>query len=257
MADEPKIDEAAEKALKDDDVFKDASAESDAIEAADDSDAVDAVEEDEVEKPSFAAQVKELGSTILWAVGIALVLRTFIFQPFHIPSGSMLPGLMKGDYIITSKYSLGYGKYAAAPLPFPREKGRLFERVPERGDVIVFRPEGETKNFIKRIVGLPGDTIQMKDGVLHINNTAVQMEALSNESFLSSTGRSIPVEKWKETFPNDTSGDAGHIIYDAQKNNPNDNTSVRTVPAGFYFFCLLYTSPSPRDGLLSRMPSSA
>jgi len=253
MADEPKIDEAAEKALKDDDVFKDASAESDAIDTADDSEAVDAEEAksvednkkntedgtskgEEVERPSFAAQLKELVSTILWAVGIALVLRTFIFQPFHIPSGSMLPGLMKGDYIITSKYSLGYGKYAAAPLPFPREKGRLFERKPERGDVIVFRPEGETKNFIKRIVGLPGDTIQMKDGVLHINKTAVQMEALSHESFLSSTGRSIPVEKWKETFLNDTSGDAGHIIYDAQKNNPNDNTSVRTVPAGFYFF---------------------
>jgi len=75
-------------------------------------------------------QKSELGetlSTVIWAVGIALVLRTFLFQPFHIPSGSMLPGLIKGDYIITSKYSVGYGRHAATPLPFPRKEGRLFE----------------------------------------------------------------------------------------------------------------------------------
>ena len=92
----------------------------------------------EDKKPSNP--ILELISTVIWALGIAIVLRTFLFQPFHIPSGSMLPGLMKGDYIITTKYSLGYGKYAAAPLPFPIKKGRLFERQPERGDVIVFRP---------------------------------------------------------------------------------------------------------------------
>ncbi len=177
------------------------------------------------------SQIGETLSTILWALIIALVLRTFIFQPFHIPSGSMLPGLMKGDYIITSKYSLGYGKYAATPLPFPRKKGRLFERAPKRGDVIVFRPEGDDKNFIKRLVGLPGDTVQMKEGLLHLNGTPVKAKLLGNESFVSSSGVSIPAERWQEIFPNG----AEHIIYDAQKNNPNDNTSVRTVPAGYYF----------------------
>jgi len=177
------------------------------------------------------SQIGETLSTILWALIIALVLRTFIFQPFHIPSGSMLPGLMKGDYIITSKYSLGYGKYAATPLPFPRKKGRLFERAPKRGDVIVFRPEGDDKNFIKRLVGLPGDTVQMKEGLLHLNGTPVKAKLLGNESFVSSSGVSIPAERWQEIFPNG----AEHIIYDAQKNNPNDKTSVRTVPAGYYF----------------------
>ena len=83
-----------------------------------------------------ANPILETISTVAWALGIAIVLRTFLFQPFHIPSGSMLPGLMKGDYIITTKYSLGYGKHAAAPFPFPVKKGRLFEREPERGDVI-------------------------------------------------------------------------------------------------------------------------
>ena len=93
--------------------------------------------EDEEAKGGFG----ELISTVLWALGIAFVLRTFIFQPFHIPSGSMVPGLMKGDYIITSKYSVGYGKHAATPFPFPVKKGRLFERELKRGDVIVFRVE--------------------------------------------------------------------------------------------------------------------
>ncbi|MEP1229651.1 MAG: signal peptidase I [Litorimonas sp.] len=177
------------------------------------------------------SQIGETLSTVVWAVIIAVVLRTFIFQPFHIPSGSMLPGLMKGDYIITSKYSLGYGKYAATPLPFPRKKGRLFERAPKRGDVIVFRPEGDDKNFIKRLVGLPGDKVQVQDGLLYINNTAVEVQLLGNENFTSSNGASVPVERWKEMFPNG----AEHIIYDAQKNNRNDNTPVRTVPAGYYF----------------------
>ena len=126
-------------------------------------------------------QKSELGetlSTVIWAVGIALVLRTFLFQPFHIPSGSMLPGLIKGDYIITSKFSVGYGRHAATPLPFPRKEGRLFERELERGDVLVFRPEGETKNFIKRLVGLPGDRLQMQDGRLLLNETAVETKLI-------------------------------------------------------------------------------
>ncbi len=177
------------------------------------------------------SQIGETISTVLWALVIALVLRTFIFQPFHIPSGSMLPGLMKGDYIVTSKYSLGYGKYAAAPLPFPRKKGRLLERMPKRGDVIVFRPEGDNKNFIKRLVGLPGDQMQMQDGVLYINDTAVNMKLLGNESFVNSSGDNVAVERWLESFPNGTE----HVIYDAQKNDLNDNTSIRTVPAGYYF----------------------
>jgi len=196
----------------------------------------DKAKTDSAKTESKGSQIGEMLSTVLWAVGIAMILRTFIFQPFHIPSGSMLPGLVKGDYIITSKYSLGYGKYAAAPLPFPRKKGRLFERLPERGDVIVFRPEGDNKNFIKRLVGLPGDKVQMQDGLLYINGTPVKMTQLGNESFLSSSGTNIPVEKWKETFVDKTGDDAGHIIYDAQKNNPNDSTSLRTVPAGYYFF---------------------
>lgn len=251
MADKPEIDKfeidkAANEAVKDSSQIglDDSSDDKAAVAKADDlalSDTDKAAKTDiisdadtveDVDKPSLSVQLRETFSTILWAIGIALVLRTFIFQPFHIPSGSMLPGLMKGDYIVTSKYSLGYGKYAATPLPFPRKKGRLLEQKPQRGDVIVFRPEGDNKNFIKRLVGLPGDQVQMQDGVLYINAQPVKMTPLGNESFISASGRTIPAQSWRESFPNK----AEHIIYDAQKNNPNDNTSVRTVPAGYYFF---------------------
>lgn len=170
-------------------------------------------------------------STIVWALGIAFVLRTFLFQPFHIPSGSMLPGLMKGDYIITTKYSLGYGQHAATPLPFPVKKGRLFERSPKRGDVLVFRPEGETKNFIKRLIGLPGDQIQMQDGRLLIDGNPIESKKIGEEYFLNAFGRETLAEAWSESFGEGQS----HLIYDSQKNGPADNTSVYTVPAGHYF----------------------
>ena len=173
----------------------------------------------------------EIISTVAWALGIALILRSFLFQPFHIPSGSMLPGLMKGDYIITTKYSLGYGKYAAAPFPFPVKKGRLFEREPKRGDVIVFRPEGNDKNYIKRLVGLPGDQLQMKEGQLFINGEPVSSEIAGEEIYVNQNGNNAIAKAWRETFQNGHS----HTIYDTQQNSQLDNTQVRTVPAGYYF----------------------
>jgi signal peptidase I len=177
------------------------------------------------------SELRETLSTIIWAVGIALVLRTFLFQPFHIPSGSMLPGLTKGDYIITSKYSVGYGRYAAAPLPFPGKEGRIFEREPERGDVLVFRPDGDDKNFIKRLVGLPGDKLQMQQGRLFINGEPAGLERIGEETFADRFNNDVLAEIWQETFPEGHS----HIIYDSQKNSPSDNTGIFTVPAGHYF----------------------
>ena len=189
------------------------------------------VEIDETsEEDKNKGSVRELLSTVFWALTIALVLRTFIFQPFHIPSGSMLPGLKQGDYIITSKYSVGYGKYAATPLPFPKKKGRLFERDLKRGDVLVFRPLGTNKNYIKRLIGLPGDQIQMVDGFLHVNGVRVSVESLGTETF-NRSGYEATAEVFLETFENGNS----HKIYDLQKNGPRDNTDLQTVPAGHYF----------------------
>ena len=173
----------------------------------------------------------ETVSTVVWALGIAFVLRTFLFQPFHIPSGSMLPGLMKGDYLITTKYSLGYGEHAATPLPFPVKKGRLFEREPERGDVLVFRMEELSKNYIKRLVGLPGDQVQMNDGRLFLNGQAVQSELESEGAVIDQDGRDVIGNLWRETFENGNS----HLILDTGENGKADNTGVYTVPAGHYF----------------------
>ena len=175
--------------------------------------------------------IGETVSTILWALGIAFVLRTFIFQPFHIPSGSMVPGLVKGDYIITSKFTVGFGKHAATPFPFPVKKGRLFERELNRGDVIVFRPEGDTKNFIKRVVGLPGDQIQMKQGLLYLNGERVPVEKAGNYEYKNGYGNIENSDLLWEVFPDGRR----HQVLDSQKNSPLDRTDVRTVPAGFYF----------------------
>jgi signal peptidase I len=176
--------------------------------------------------------IGETISTVLWALGIAFVLRTFIFQPFHIPSGSMVPGLVKGDYIITSKFTVGFGKHAATPFPFPVKKGRLFERELKRGDVIVFRPEGDTKNFIKRVVGLPGDQIQVKQGLLYLNGEKLPVERIGTYDYTNSFGNVEVADLLVETLPSGRE----QTILDAQKNSPLlDNTELRTVPAGYYF----------------------
>lgn len=170
-------------------------------------------------------------STVFWALVIAFFMRTFFFQPFHIPSGSMEPNLQIGDYLITSKYSMGYGKYAADPLPFPINNGRLFEREPKRGDIILFKPEGSKKTFIKRLVGLPGDKIQMRKGVLHINDVPVGLEQIGQETRQHASGVSEVAEIWKETLP----GGHVHRIYDVEKNNPADDTAIFHIPEAQYF----------------------
>ena len=179
--------------------------------------------------------IGEVFSTVFWALGIAFVLRTFIFQPFTIPSASMYPGLMEGDYVITSKYSVGYGKFAAAPFPFFDVDGRLFGRGPDRGDVVVFRPEGAPQNYIKRVIGLPGDQVQMIDGILHINGTAAPTEFVREEDYRYIANgeyrQTYTATLQRETLPE---GDS-HFIYDVRKNNSSDNTGVFTVAPGEYF----------------------
>ena len=185
--------------------------------------------DDEEEKPKGG--FGETLSTILWALGIAFVLRTFIFQPFHIPSGSMVPGLVKGDYIITSKFTVGFGKHAATPFPFPVKSGLWFERELKRGDVIVFRPEGDTKNFIKRVIGLPGDQVQMKQGLLYLNGERVPVEKSGVLDYTNAFGNVEKADLLIETLPSGKT----QTVLDAQKNSPLDRTEVRTVPAGYYF----------------------
>jgi len=170
--------------------------------------------------------------TIFWAIVLALGIRTIAYEPFNIPSGSMKPTLLIGDYLFVSKFSYGYSTYS---LPFGVNlfDGRIFESQPQRGDVAVFKlPTDTSKDYIKRIVGLPGDKIQVVDGILHINGTAVKREKLGEFVSRDQNGSVQRTTKYMETLPNGVT----HMIAEASDNwRWNDNTPVYTVPPEHYF----------------------
>jgi signal peptidase I len=168
---------------------------------------------------------------IFHALLIALVIRTFLFQPFNIPSGSMKATLLVGDYLFVSKYSYGYSHYS---LPFspPLFSGRVFGSQPERGDVVVFRlPKDDSTDYIKRVIGLPGDRIQMIDGVLNINGEPVKRERIDDFIETEEGARATRVKRWRETLPNGVS----YTSLDLVDNGFYDNTPVYTVPPDHYF----------------------
>jgi signal peptidase I len=168
---------------------------------------------------------------VIHALLIAVVIRTFLFQPFNIPSGSMMATLLVGDYLFVSKYTYGYSHYSF-PFSPPVFSGRIFGSEPKRGDVVVFRlPREDSTDYIKRVIGLPGDRIQMIDGVLQINGEPIKRERA--EDFVGQEdGPGIKrIKRWKETLPN------GVVYYtlDLVDNSFYDNTPVYTVPAGHFF----------------------
>jgi signal peptidase I len=161
----------------------------------------------------------------------ALLFRTFLFQPFQTPAGSMKPTLLVGDYFFVSKFRYGYSKYS---LPFSPQlfSGRIFGSEPQRGDVIVFRlPRDPSTDYVKRVVGLPGDTVQMIGGLLHINGQPVKRERI--EDFVEiEGGRPLSrVKRWRQTLPNG----ASYATLDLVDNGLYDNTPVYQVPGGNYF----------------------
>jgi signal peptidase I len=171
--------------------------------------------------------------TILYALALAMVLRFTIAQPFRIPSGSMQPTLAVGDYIVVTKWSYGYGRYSFAPLEGLLPHGRLFSSAPNQGDVIVFRPVPEpNRDFIKRLIGMPGDRIQMIDGVLNINGAAVPRERVGvTDECPDGQGYSREATVYRETLPNGVS----YLTCDKGMTEL-DNTRVFVVPEGHYFF---------------------
>jgi signal peptidase I len=177
----------------------------------------------------------EVVRTVVEALLIAVVFRTLLFQPFTIPSGSMEPTLLVGDYLFVSKYSYGYSRYS---LPFapPLFSGRIFSGVPERGDIVVFR--NGPMDFIKRVIGLPGDRIQVTGGTLMINGTPVKREPVADFVGREPCGSSFPdsppvhVKQWRETLPN---GVSYNTLECGLTEGMPDNTGVYTVPPGRLF----------------------
>lgn len=168
---------------------------------------------------------------IIQALLLAVVIRTVLFQPFTIPSGSMMPTLLVGDYLFVNKFSYGYSKYS---LPFSPDlfSGRIFASDPERGDIVVFRfPPNPDIDYIKRVIGLPGDRIQVRDSVLYINDKPVprQPAGFFRADGQYDSGENIPV--FRETLDNDVSFDT----LDTRIGTIGDNTREFVVPPGHYF----------------------
>ena len=199
-------------------------------------------------KAKSESGIVETIKTVLWALVIAGVFRTLFFQPFWIPSGSMKDTLLIGDFLFVNKMAYGYSRYscpfAACPI-----SGRLLGSEPERGDVVVFRHPVNDSDFIKRVIGLPGDTVQMRDGILYLNGAVVpqtpdgvfeeiyekqgpmgQLPRCENgpvgEGGICTSSRSV------ETLP----GGRSHNVLNIDDGGFADNTDVFTVPAGHYFF---------------------
>ncbi|MBO0905737.1 signal peptidase I [Jiella sonneratiae] len=164
---------------------------------------------------------------IIQALILALVIRTFLFQPFSIPSGSMMPTLLVGDYLFVTKWSYGFSKYS---FPFSPDifEGRVLSFEPHRGDVVVFRkPHEEDVDYIKRLIGLPGDHIQMREGILYLNGKAVPREPSGAFTFEDGT----TAREFRETLPNGVS----YVTLDLSPNSPGDNTREFVVPPDHYF----------------------
>ncbi len=168
--------------------------------------------------------------TLLFAGLIAIGIRTVAYEPFNIPSGSMIPTLLVGDYLFVSKFSYGYSRYS---LPFspPLFSGRIFGRLPDRGDVAVFKlPRDNSTDYIKRIVGLPGDHMQMRGGQLYINGQMLPRQP-AGEFIAEGEGMRMQLRKYIETLPNGVK----HPILKASDDQPLDNTPEYVVPPGNVF----------------------
>jgi signal peptidase I len=169
---------------------------------------------------------------ILISLVLAMALRFAVIQPFRIPSGSMQPTLQVGDYILVKKWSYGYSRFSAAPFHSVLPEGRMFARQPQRGDIAVYRPTPEPdRDFVSRIVGLPGDRLQVIDGVLHINGAAVTREDLGVVEFTNDYGEREALQAWRESLPNGVS----YTTFDRNADGELDNTNVYTVPERHYF----------------------
>ena len=169
--------------------------------------------------------------TLIYALFIALIIRSLLIQPFYIPSSSMEPNLLVGDRLFVTKYTYGYSKHSF-PFSPPIFKGRLFKSKPERGDVVVFKtPSDNRTDYIKRLVGLPGDIIQFVDSNLYIDNSEVLKSRISKKDEIYCGDKKINVFTFEELLPN---GKKYKSVY--LKNFPFQNSDKFIVPQSHYFF---------------------
>ena len=180
---------------------------------------------------SLKESIKDIVKVVIQALVLAFFVRVFLFQPFNIPSGSMIPTLLVGDYLFVSKYAYGYSRYS---LPFGPNlfSGRVWAAEPKRGDVVVFKlPRDNETDYIKRVIGLPGDEIQMIHGVLHINGEPIKKEKIEDVTLDDPSGHTRTVARYRETLPNGVT----YPVLDLIQEGIGDNTEVYKVPENHFF----------------------
>lgn len=189
-------------------------------------------EEKAVQKPVLLEknELSEFAKTAFWAVLLAFMIRSVFFEPFHIPSGSMKPTLLVGDYLFVNKPAYGFSRHSF-PFGIAPIEGRIWAKEPQRGDVVVFALPTETgTDYIKRLIGMPGETIQVKNGRLYINGEIVPREFLRMDQ-IEENGRDFTVTEYIETLPDGSM----HSIYEVSDHEQLDDTPLYTVPEGHYF----------------------
>lgn len=178
---------------------------------------------------AFRAEAVETARTVAWALLIALVLRVVLFQPNTIPSSSMEPGVRTGDYLLITKFDYGWSRHSI-PLAPPLFQGRILARSPERGDVVVFKlPRDDRQLYIKRVIGLPGDTVELRDGLVRVNGRALRQEQMGRTEDPEAPG--VTVTQVRETAPDGRS----YVTYDRGAGGDGDDRATLVVPEGRYF----------------------
>ena len=169
--------------------------------------------------------------TLIYALIIAVIIRSLIIQPFYIPSSSMEINLLVGDRLFVTKYSYGFSNHSF-PFSPPIYKGRIFEKNPKRGDIIVFKtPADNRTDYIKRLIGLPGDIIQFIDGNLYLNNNQILRTLISNDDYIYCGNQKIHVSTFEEKLPNKKS-----YVVSYRNDISFKNSDKYIVPSNHYFF---------------------
>ena len=176
-------------------------------------------------------EAAEFFKTAVIAVLLAVIIRSFLFEPFNIPSGSMKPTLQVGDYLFVQKPAYGYSRYSF-PFGIAPIEGRVWDKEPKRGDVIVFKlPSNPSIDYIKRVIGMPGDTVQVRKGRLYLNGEEVPREAVGLKKFDDEYLGEVTMMEYIQTLPDGTM----FSIYEESDREPLDDTQIFTVPEGHYF----------------------
>jgi len=186
------------------------------------------------EKAEMKRQILELAKTLIGVIVLVFALKTIAFATFYIPSESMVPTFEVGDRLIATKFDYGYGPYSAplVSLPgFPTEDGRLFGRLPERGDIVLFRHPHTGETIIERAIGLPGDRIRFEGGRLIINGMPVERRLVRTYAYKQYDGPPVQVSEYDEVLP----GGRTHRILIRSDAAPQENTGAYVVPEGHLF----------------------